>query len=221
MQISGFVKNSFLDYPGKIASVVFTPGCNMNCSFCHNRHLISGEQKRMDWYELYAHLEKRKGFIDGVVITGGEPTIQAELIEFCENIKKRGFLLKMDTNGMRPDIIKELVKRKQLDYIAMDIKAPYEKYSLLCGVEADTGRIAESIDFLKNCGVEHEFRTTFSPLLDKDDIIEIAKMVGDGKLFIQQYREVENGGSPHKPDYIRHAAEEAKKHCEKCEIRGL
>lgn len=221
MKISGFVKNSFVDYPGKIASVVFTPGCNMDCPFCHNRHLIRGIQDNIDESGFFSHLDKRKSLVDAVVITGGEPTLQEDLTQFCENVKERGFLLKLDTNGTNPSKIKELAEKGLLDYIAMDIKAPYGKYSKLSGADVDIERIVQSVDILKKCGIDHEFRTTFAPMLDIDDIVEISKIAGESKFFLQQYREANQCGSPHKPDYVRLAAEEAKKHCKDCQIRGL
>jgi len=129
MIIGGFQKFSLLDYPDKISAIIFTQGCNFNCSYCHNKELISKEpyDNSINIEEIWNFLNKRWKQLDAVVITGGEPTLQPDLIEFMQKIKNLGFLIKLDTNGSNPDVIKEVIRLKLADYIAMDVKAPLEK----------------------------------------------------------------------------------------------
>ena len=127
MNIGGLVKNSFVDYPQQIAAVIFTNGCNMNCWYCHNQDLITGTRARIPEDFVLSYLKERKNKIDGVVITGGEPTLQIDLLPFIKKIKDMGYLVKLDTNGSNPNILEELISLKLIDYIAMDIKAPKNK----------------------------------------------------------------------------------------------
>ena len=131
MLFGGFLKNSFIDFPGKISCVVFTYGCNLKCPYCHNPDLIrfkQGKSPEISEYSVLSFLEQRMGLIDGVVITGGEPTLQGELAYFAKKVKLLGYSVKMDTNGTRPDILANLIESDLVDYVAMDIKAPFEKY---------------------------------------------------------------------------------------------
>ena len=192
MRIAGFLKNSFVDYPGNIASVVFVPGCNMDCWYCHNRHLwYTDEQVQMS--EVDAFLNKRVGFIDGVVITGGEPTLQSDLPAFIRDIKAKGYKVKLDTNGLRPDVISELMG--DVDYFAMDIKAPPGEISRVVSFDIDEDLIWQSADLLMGSEVDYEFRTTMMPQLNVGDIAKIAKRVSGAKRYaLQQYRIVKNTG---------------------------
>ena len=186
MEISGLIKNSFVDYPKNIACVVFTAGCNMNCWYCHNHDLISETKGEIDEEYVFSLLEERKKFLDGVVITGGEPTLQPDLTEFIKKVKSIGLKVKLDTNGTNLSVVKNLVNAGLLDYIAMDVKAPLSKYSVITSVP-NIQEIKDSIEYIKNCGVDYEFRTTFAPNLTSDDIKQFVK-----NYALQQYRKPEH-----------------------------
>lgn len=166
MFIAGLVPTTLLDYPGKVASIVFTAGCNMRCGYCHNPHLVLPEKikdlkkERVSEESFFKFLDERKGFLDGVVVSGGEPTLQPDLYDFIKAVKKRGFLVKLDTNGTDPGFLKRIISEKMVDYIAMDVKHVPEKYHLACGVKLNTGHILESIDLIRGSGMDYEFRTT-------------------------------------------------------------
>lgn len=194
MKIAGLQKNSMVDYPGKISAVVFTQGCNMNCGYCHNRRLIghTGEQGVYNEDSILAFLEKRRGLLDGVVVSGGEPTLQKDLPCFLERVKKMGFRTKLDTNGTDPVCLKNLLSAGLLDYVAMDVKAPMCKYGKVCCSAVNTEKLMESIDLIKDSSVEYEFRTTYTPELDGNDLIDISRTIrGARKYVLQQYREVD------------------------------
>ncbi|HBL85118.1 MAG: anaerobic ribonucleoside-triphosphate reductase activating protein [Clostridiales bacterium GWF2_38_85] len=175
MTVVGLVKNSFVDYPETIACVIFLPYCNYNCYYCHNRSLIDGMDDMIDEEELDKFLEKRRGDIEGVVITGGEPTLQPDLIEFIEYIRSFGYKVKLDTNGSNPDVIEQLLKLKLCDFYAVDYKAPKAQYSEICGDGATADDVIETIWLLINSGVEFEVRTTVAPELDESDLITMSK----------------------------------------------
>ena len=160
--IAGLQKMTLLDYPGKVACTVFLQGCNFRCPFCHNSGLLDGRgEAAMTSQELLAFLEKRKGLLDGVCITGGEPTLDPELPDLLRAIKAMGFSLKLDTNGSRPGLLKELVAAGLVDYVAMDIKNSPERYGITAGVPGmQLASVEESIAFLLEGTVEYEFRTT-------------------------------------------------------------
>ena len=192
MLIGGFQKLSLIDFPEKISCIVFTVGCNFRCPFCYNLELVLPSkipsQPTISEKEIFDFLKKRKGKIDGVVITGGEPTLHPDLEEFVKKIKELGFLVKLDTNGYNPDVIYRLVKKNLLDYVAMDIKAPKEKYEFFSGIKLDLERIQASVDFLKKNYIDYEFRTTLAPGLTKKDILEIGDWIsGAKKYFLQKF----------------------------------
>jgi len=173
MKIAGFEKTSFVDYPGKIASVVFTQGCNLSCGYCHNASLIEAKEdfRGILPEEIFRWLSKRKGMIDAVVISGGEPTLQSNLKVFIEELKAMKLLVKLDTNGTNPDILRTLIADELLDFIAMDLKAPLNKYEEITGVGGlELSSIRESVEIIKNSGLAHEFRTTLCSNLEADDI---------------------------------------------------
>lgn len=173
MNIAGFVKTSFVDYPGMITSVVFTQGCNLRCGYCHNFRLIDGNDPStgIQPEEVFAFLSKRKGMIDAVVVSGGEPTLQKNLHVFIEELKAMSFLVKLDTNGTNPDVLRALIDEELLDFIAMDLKAPLSKYEQVTGTSClELSSVLESVELIKNCGLVHEFRTTLCPELEADDI---------------------------------------------------
>ncbi len=192
MEISGLIKNSFVDYPKNIACVVFTAGCNMNCWYCHNHDLISETKGVIDENYVLNLLEERKKFLDGVVITGGEPTLQPDLKDFIKKVKTTGLKVKLDTNGTNLTMLKDLVESGLIDYVAMDVKAPLNKYSKITTVP-NLQEIKDSIEYIKNCGLDYEFRTTFAPNLTMDDIRELVNDIGCVKNYaLQQYRKPEH-----------------------------
>lgn len=191
MLIKGIQKLSLIDYPQKIATTLFVYGCNLRCSYCHNPDLISQEGvKKLKTYpekEVLDFLKKRKGFIDGVCISGGEPTLYKELVPFAKKIKSMGFKLKIDTNGTNPKMLSNLVRRKLVDYVALDIKAPLEKYDAIVNSKVNIESIKESIALVQKLK-DYEFRTTVVPELNSDDIIKIASLIKGAKAFyLQQF----------------------------------
>jgi len=196
MEIKGFINLSLVDWDGKISSVVFLAGCNLRCPFCYNVNLVLHPEKlpTIPFEQIEDRLKKSRGWVDGVVITGGEPTIHSDLPELCQKIKKLGFLVKLDTNGTNPVMMKELINRKLVDYVAMDIKAPLtkEKHSRVCGVNMENllEKIEKTIDILLEDGVEYEFRTTMIlGLHDERDIEEICQRIrGCRRYVIQNYK---------------------------------
>lgn len=173
MRISGLQKMTLLDYPGKIACTVFLGGCNFRCPFCHNGELLDGAMTPvMEEVEFLAFLSKRKGLLDAVCVSGGEPTLQPGLADLLEEIKKMGYLVKLDTNGSRPEILKDLVNRGLLDYVAMDIKNAPHRYGQTAGVTVQMEQIEESIRFLLEDRVDYELRTTVVEQLHDCDAME-------------------------------------------------
>ncbi len=191
MNIGGFQKNSLIDFPETIASVVFTQGCNFICPYCHNPDLVVSPLKRADHLydekKIFKFLEKRKGFLEGVVITGGEPTLQKDLILFCEKVKTMGYKIKLDSNGTRPEILETLFNDELVDYIAMDIKTNLENYNLVISEKFDVQKIEKSISRLMEKAPLYEFRTTCSrPFINKKKMNDIGKMIKGAKKYILQ-----------------------------------
>lgn len=215
MKIGGFVKNSFVDYPNLISSVIFTIGCNLKCWYCHNSHLLDGKHKLIKEEEIFEFLISHKGFIDGVVISGGEPTLQEDLVEFIKRIKSLGYKIKLDTNGTNFEVLKDLIKWELIDYVAMDIKAPIEDYAKIVCVDCKMDDVNKSIELLLNGQVDYEFRTTFSPDLTLSDIEKICKTISGAKTYsIQKYNFVEYN-KKNMPQRLKTDFEDAKKIAEK------
>lgn len=187
MKIAGLVKNSFVDYPGQIAAVVFVQGCNYDCFFCHNRLLIPFEGEALDEDEVFAFLKKRAGLLDAIVISGGEPTLKSDLMDFIEKAKALGYLIKLDTNGSHPQAIKNLIDANLLDYIAMDYKAPFDRYDEICCAKCDINAVKESIDIIRGSEVAYELRTTFVSQLDEADIERMLKEIAPIDTFAIQH----------------------------------
>lgn len=192
MKICGLQKLTLLDYPEKTACTIFTGGCNFRCPFCHNASLVveNSFEEVITQDELFAFLNKRKGVLDGVCITGGEPLIHNDIDILMEKIKEIGYLIKLDTNGSYPDMLKNLVDRKLVDYVAMDIKNSPEKYATTCGCEnIDFEKIKQSVEFLKSNEIDFEFRTTaVKGIHTENDFLKIAQFLdGKEKYFIQNY----------------------------------
>ena len=199
MIIAGLQKLTTLDYPGKVACTVFTKGCGLHCPFCHNKRLVDTEYSPdfITFQEFYSFLNSRKGLLDGVVISGGEPLYWPDTVDFIWCVKDMGFSVKLDTNGMYPERVKKAIEAG-VDYIAMDIKNSMDKYGQTIGIPGmDTAlrmKFIDSIDIIKNSGVDYEFRTTIvKPLHTINDIKDIASWIGDKntKYALQNY---ENSG---------------------------
>lgn len=194
IQIGGLQKTTLIDYPGRLAATVFLIGCNFRCPWCYSRELVLPEaikkQPKILEKEFFNFLKERKGFLEGMTICGGEPTINKDLPQFCKKIKKIGYLVKLDTNGSNPKMLKKLIENKLVDYVAMDIKAPPEKYNKSAGVELDIKKIQKSIDILKEGRVDYEFRSTIlSRFHTKEDVINMAKWIkGSKKYYLQNFR---------------------------------
>lgn len=190
MRIGGLMKTTLLDYPGKVACTIFTVGCNMKCPFCHNSELIEGNSSLIDEDEVLSFLKKRVGVLDGVCISGGEPTLQKDLKEFIQKLKEMGYLVKLDTNGTNPELLKELVNDHLIDYVAMDIKNSPKKYSETAGNSSILlSKIKESIEFLLEGKIEYEFRTTVvEELHEVSDFKEIGAWIYGAKAYyLQQF----------------------------------
>lgn len=206
MRIGGFQPLTVSDYPGCAAAIVFTQGCNFRCPFCHNGALLksTSNDQILDDNRLLERLCERKKILDGIVFSGGEPTIQEELSVFIEKCRQMDLKIKLDTNGSRPDMIQLLVTEQLLDYIAMDIKAPLSKYSRLSGIDCATDKIRESIEIIANSRVTSEFRTTYVPgLLTQNDIDSIRSLVPEKSKYTVQRFIPENALDPalrHKSD---------------------
>lgn len=195
MNIASFQKFTMVDYPGHVATTVFTIGCNFRCSFCHNPELVLGTASLGGdemLKEFFKFLKVRRGKLDAVCITGGEPTLQKDLLDFMAKIKKMGYLVKLDTNGMRPDIIKKALDKKIVDYIAMDIKNSLQNYEKTVCSKVDLDRIKMSVELIKNSGLDYDFRTTVVPGIHTEkDFNEIADWIGGAKrYFLQKFRDV-------------------------------
>ncbi len=231
MHIKGWIKSTLLDYPARVATSLFCGGCNFCCPNCHNRDLVLSPHTlpAIPTVEVLAFLEKRRGLLDGVVISGGEPTLQPDLAEFCRQVREMGYLVKLDTNGYRPDVLEALLDERLLDYVAMDIKAPADKYTLLSGVKVDTRRIQRSIDRLMGGEVDYEFRTTVVPgLLVVQDIEAIARWVSAARrYFLQQFvphNTIDpslDEATPYLPDQLEAMADLARAHIAHVAVRGI
>ncbi len=199
MIIGGLQKITLIDYPGKIAATIFVSGCNFRCPWCYNRELVLPDEiikhPSIPLKKIYEFLEERKGFLEALVICGGEPTIHQELPDLIKKIKKFGYLVKLDTNGSGPKMLKKLIEEKLIDYVAMDIKALFRKagsdpalpYEKATGVKIDLNNIKKSIEIIKSSGLDYEFRTTVVPTIHtKEDIIKIAKWLSPAKKYFLQ-----------------------------------
>lgn len=196
MLISAINKLTLVDYPGKLAAIIFTAGCNMRCGYCHNAEFVLPEriEKLKDHFIPFEavknFLQSRKGLLDAVVFCGGEPTMQSDLLERMEEVKAMGFLVKLDTNGLRPDIIKTALEKGIVDYIAMDLKTSLKQYPDLVRMPVDRQKIEESIDLVMHSGIEYEFRSTIlSDHHDRETLEDMGKLIQGAKTWaIQNFR---------------------------------
>ncbi len=227
LRISGFNKLTLLDYPGYMACIIFTQGCNYKCSFCHNSKLIG--RKNDESYkeeEILEFLEKRKNILEGICISGGEPLIQKELKEFLIKIKDIGYKVKIDTNGSYPDALKDLIDNKLVDYVAMDIKNDFNNYEKTAGV-TNIDNIKKSIDILLNSDIDYEFRTTIvKELHTMDNIINIAKLIkGTKNYYLQKF--IDSGDLVKKDLHalsdkeMKNIEKEIRKYIPNVKIRGI
>lgn len=192
MRISGIQKVTLTDYPKHLACIIFTQGCNYNCGYCQNRSLISQTEGLLTEEYIFEYLNKRKNLLEGVVVSGGEPTIQKDLKEFIKKVKKLGLKVKLDTNGSNYKIIDELLKEQLVDYIAMDIKGSIDNYNSVCGSKVNVENIRKSIKRIKNSNIDYEFRTTIiKEYHNLSKIKEIISIIENSKYYIQNYEESE------------------------------
>jgi pyruvate formate lyase activating enzyme len=193
MRIVGYLKTSLIEWPGKISSVIFVPGCNFRCPFCHNRDLVEPERiKGLQEYSeqsILEDLKKRKKWIDGVVITGGEPTLQPDLPEFLAKIKKLGFLTMIQTNGSQPKVIRSLINKKLVDYLTVDLKGNFEDYQKFTGVKNYSSSVKKSLKIIPESGVDFELRTTVVPTLhNESNLLKLAKGIENCRWYLQTFQ---------------------------------
>ncbi len=241
MIIGGLEKLTLLDYPDHLAAIIFTQGCNFRCHFCYNPMLVLPQTGKdveiekekgfspLSTEDLFLFLRERYGRLEGVVITGGEPTIHPDLPEFIKQIKEIGYLVKLDSNGTNPEMLEGLIKAKLIDYIAMDIKAPLLKYERTVNVKLDWENIKKSVKIIIESGLPYEFRTTVVPgLLEKEDFEEMGQMIkGAKKWYLQIFKsdtDLVNQDYYQKKAYTRKEMAEfvviGRKYVELCELRG-
>ncbi len=242
MRIAGLQKLTLLDYPGELACTVFTQGCNLRCPYCQNADLVLPELFErtpvIDEEEFFAFLERRTGRLSAVAITGGEPTLHRDLPEFIARIRNMGFLVKLDTNGTNPDMLRRILDEGLVDYVAMDVKNCTEKYDFVCGLDKETmeslkTKIAESIRILKEGTVRYEFRTTVTVgIHTQEDIAQLSRELAGARVwYLQQYVESENlvFAAQHRdlklsspsPELLNRMRETALEHVSEVEVRGV
>lgn len=229
MQIHGLNKTTLLDYPGLVASTVFTGACNFRCPFCQNGDLVLNPASipTFSAEEVFAHVDKRKGIIQGVCITGGEPTLQKDLKDFIKELKKREVKVKLDTNGYCPNVLKDLILTGLVDYVAMDIKSGPSEYHIAAGTAVNMELIRESIDILMSSKIDYEFRTTVvRELHNIQTFLEIGELIkGAKQYFLQGYVDSERVIAPGFSSYSAEELEMFKKELEKnikfVSIRGV
>jgi pyruvate formate lyase activating enzyme len=230
MKIGGFQKTSLLDYPDRISAIVWTSGCNFHCPFCYNKNLALGTAELFPEDEILSFLSKRKEQLEGVVISGGEPLVQEDIVDFIEKIKDLKFLVKIDTNGQFPEKLRELLEEQLVDYIAMDVKAPRGKYRQLTGIDVDISRIEESINIIKTTAPAYEFKTTFIPdFLIKEDIVEIAEWLnGADAYYLQQFKIIKplvsstlEAAVPYPREYLYDTLSAIRSFFKRCAVRGV
>lgn len=193
MTINGMQKLTLLDYPGNVACLIFTQGCNFRCPFCHNRGLLdmNNDCEKIDEQEVFKYLEKRKGLLDGVCISGGEPLLQKDIEDFIRKVKDLGYKVKLDTNGSSPKKLKQLIEGGLIDYVAMDIKNDFLNYDKTAGMCTNIDNIKKSIEIIENSNIEYEFRTTIvKQFHDVGKLEKIIQYIGpNARYYIQNYQD--------------------------------
>ena len=229
MNIQGFQKLTLLDFPGRTACTVFTGGCNLRCPFCHNVPLVlAPEEEPFPEEEIFAYLKKRRGVLDGVAVTGGEPLLQKDIAGFLRRVRAMGFLTKLDTNGFFPDALEALLAEGLADYVAMDVKNSREKYARTCGrQQVDLAKVDRSLALLKNSGVDYELRTTVvAGFHTPEDIEEICRWIAGAKrYYLQAFKDsgiLQEGSSAALPEETMLAMREiGRRYIPVCELRGI
>ncbi len=230
MHFCGMNKTTLLDYPGHVAATLFTGGCNMRCPFCQNSVLVLVPQKQPEIAEqdVLAFLRRRRGILEGVCITGGEPTLQNDLEDFIRRVREMEYLIKLDTNGYRPQILRHLLEEKLLDYVAMDIKASKERYGIACGLDGvELDRIEESVELLKTSSIPYEFRTTVvKGIHSPEEFTAIGRWLqGSRAYYLQNFRDSGQVMQPGFAEFERTELEEmrerAAQYVPQTELRGL
>jgi pyruvate formate lyase activating enzyme len=230
LEIKGFIPVTMLDWKGKLASMIFLPGCNFRCPFCQNPDLVVDYDKLPTYPKeaVFSHLLNRRGWLDGVVVGGGEPTIHPELTSLLKEIKKIGYPVKLDTNGSNPEILDALIQQKLVAAVAMDIKTSFDKYALTVKKPAKTEKILRSIELLIDSELEYEFRTTVVPgYVEKDDILKIAQQIAGARLYVLQQFNPKTVLAPEARKIKPFSASKIKDLAEKCggfvttEVRGI
>ena len=189
MKIGGITKTSLIEYPGMISAVVFTQGCNFRCPYCHNPELVepSLSNPKIPEDEVIDFLKRRKKYLEAVVITGGEPCLQEDLIDFIVKLKEIGYMVKLETNGSFPEVLSKIIERKLVDFISMDIKGPLDKYDIIAGVKVDISKIKESISLIMDSGIDFEFQTTVvKSMLEEKDFEKIGNLIKGAKSYVLQ-----------------------------------
>lgn len=237
--IAGFIENSLIEWEGNIVSIIFLPSCNMRCHYCHSPHLVSasGGSNRLETIpveNIISAIRRNRGWVDGVVITGGEPTLHKSasggLDELIGEFSSLGIKVRLDSNGTNPDVLEDLINRKLIQCVAMDIKAPLreEKYEEAAGVPTNLSSIRQSIELIMNSGIEYEFRTTVCPaFLNESDIVEIARTIKGAQRYALQGFKPNNcldSGMlnivPYPVETLRQFAESARAYVKNCFVRG-
>lgn len=190
MRVGAFSPLSLSDDPGRVSALVFVVGCNLRCPYCHNQELVlpelAAQSPTVAAEAVLAKLRERNGFLDGVVVSGGEPTLQPDLGSFLASVREAGLRVKLDTNGSRPEVLAALLGRGLVDYVAMDVKAPPARYAEFVGVPVDLGALEESMRTIRDHGVDYEFRTTVAPGLGEDDLVAIAEWIRGARRYVLQ-----------------------------------
>ena len=190
MKIAQLLPVTLIEYPGKVSALIYTEGCNFRCPFCHNAELVlPGKYKSLiPEKEVLQLLQERSGFLDALAITGGEPTLQPDLIEFLYKVKDLGLLVKLDSNGSRPEVLKLALHLKLVDYVAMDVKTTFDKYDSLIGAQCNCNDIKDSIDIIRGFAPDYEFRTTVAPTITQDDLYDVAEYIkGSKRYYLQKF----------------------------------
>ena len=203
-----------LDWPGRLAATVFLGGCNLRCPFCHNPDLVTASRRSESTDALLAHLYERRDWLDGVVVTGGEPCVEPHLVDLLRALRAQGMPIKLDTNGTAPEVLRAVIAHGLVDFVALDVKATPERYGRATGVEGTWDSVSASIGLVRDSGIDHEFRTTcYPPAVGPNDLAHIAALLAGGKRYVlQQYRPLRTldpaatSVRPHQPDTLRSAA---------------
>lgn len=222
VRVAAWLETSFIDWDGNISAVLFLPGCNFRCPFCHNHEIVFYSGSGFSLKEILTYIEKYRGWLDGIVISGGEPTIHDELLHALRMIKDRGWKVKLDTNGSNPKVIRALLKENLVDYIAMDIKTSFKKYEIAVGKKIDTTLILESIGLLLPLKEKVEFRTTVVPyIVSPEDVHEIRKIIGEDAKYVLQAFSPKNAYSSSFRDVKPYKAHEVRSWDRKAILRGF